>query len=291
NGLKDVAFGTASYSYFFQNNGRATVSDFEIIGEKTYYFQTNGRAVKSDFCTVAEHRYYFDENGQMYHGWLELDGDTYYLKENGVMAIGQVTIDGVNRFFTSKGKHVLMPNPWNPVPEDYTCELVTVGSVKVSAECADALQKLVNAGKKAGCYMYVGNAYRSISLQQFIWDNRVQKYMQQGYSKAKAEELTALSVAIPGHSEHQLGLAADISKGYQSTLDWMDEHCWEYGFIIRYPYGKTEFTGIMHEPWHVRYVGVELAMELKELGLCMEEYMQMLTQQELEKEPPFTENQ
>ncbi|MBR5569575.1 MAG: hypothetical protein IKW10_01625, partial [Oscillospiraceae bacterium] len=78
NGLKDVAFGTASYSYFFQNNGRATVSDFEIIGEKTYYFQTNGRAVKSAFYTVAEDLYYFDKNGAVITGGWFCLGDGYY---------------------------------------------------------------------------------------------------------------------------------------------------------------------------------------------------------------------
>lgn len=270
--------------------GKATVTA-TVYGGSPVELSVEVVTAISDWVDIGEHRYYFDENGQMYHGWLQLDGDTYYLKENGVMAIGQVTIDGINRFFTSTGKHVLMPNPWNPIPEDYTFELVSVGAVKANTECADALQQMVTAGKKAGYYMYVDNVYRSLSLQQFLWDRRVQAYMQQGYDKATAEKLTSRSVAIPGHSEHQMGLAADISKSNQSALNWLGENCWDYGFIVRYPADKTEITGIMYEPWHFRYVGVELAMELKELGICMEEYMQMLTQQEMEKEPPFTEIQ
>lgn len=263
--------------------GTATVTA-TVQNGSTVELSVKVAAAISDWVDMGQHRYYFDENGDMYHGWLRLGDDTYYLKENGVMAIGQVTIDGVNRFFTSTGKHVLMPNPWNPIPEDYTFELVEMGSVKVNTECADALQQMVAAGKKAGYNCNVTNVYRSPAVQQFLWDRRVNAYMDQGYSRAAAEKLTGQSVAIPGHSEHQMGLAADISKGNEPVLKWLREHCWEYGFIVRYPNDKMDITGIMYEPWHFRYVGVELAMELKELGLCMEEYMQMLTQQELEKE-------
>lgn len=270
--------------------GKATVTA-TVSGGSSVALSVEVVTAISDWVDIGQHRYYFDENGQMYHGWLQLDGDTYYLKEDGVMAIGQVSVDGVNRFFTSTGKHVLMPNPWNPVPEDYTFELVQIGAVKANTECADALQQMVAAGKKAGYYLNVTNVYRSIAVQQFLWDRGIQNYMQQGYDRATAEKLTGQSVAIPGHSEHQMGLAADISKGNEPVLKWIRENCWEYGFILRYPAGKTELTGIMYEPWHFRYVGVELAMELKELDMCMEEYMQMLTQQELEKEPPFTEIQ
>lgn len=240
----------------------------------------------SDWMDIGQHRYYFDENGEIYRGWLELDGDTYYLKENGVMAIGQVTIDGVDHFFTSTGKHVLMPNPWHPIPEDYQVELVTVGYVQVSAECAGPLKEMVAAGKKAGYHLNVSSGYRSMAVQQFLWDKNIQQFMAQGYNRATAEKLTGQSVAIPGHSEHQLGLAADISKGNEPVMKWIRENCWDYGFILRYPTDRMDITGIMYEPWHFRYVGKELAAELKESGLCMEEYMDMLTRQEQEKEPP-----
>jgi|GEM_PF-901367 len=266
-------------------NGKATVTAQISSGEPVELSVEVVTAV-SDWVDIGLHRYYFDENGQMYHGWLQLDGDTYYLRETGVMAIGQVNIDGIDYFFTSKGKQVLMPNPWNPIPADYTVKLEKVGYVDVSTECAEELRQMVAAGKKAGYHLNVSSGYRSMATQQFLWNRNVQYYMDLGYHKAEAERRAGLVVAIPGHSEHQLGLAVDISKGNEPVLKWIRENCWEYGFILRYPTNKAEVTGISYEPWHFRYVGVELAMELKELGLCMEEYMDMLTRQEMEKEAP-----
>ena len=83
--------------------------------------------------------------------------------------------------------------------------------------------------------------------------------------------------------EHQLGLAVDITDSSiqplnaeqekAGTYKWLKEHCWEYGFIVRYPNGTTDITGVGYEPWHFRYVGVEVAMEMKQLGITLEEYL------------------
>ena len=100
--------------------------------------------------------------------------------------------------------------------------------------------------------------------------------------------LSAMEVAIPGTSEHHTGLAVDIvdasynhlnhEQAKRPTQKWLMEHCHEYGFILRYPKGKTDSTGIIYEPWHYRYVGTELAQELHDAGLTLEEYLQNLTQ-------------
>ena len=66
-------------------------------------------------------------------------------------------------------------------------------------------------------------------------------------------------------------------KGETESLKWLKEHCWDYGFILRYPDGKSHITGIIYESWHFRYVGKELALELKDSGLCLEEYLDLLT--------------
>ena len=90
-------------------------------------------------------------------------------------------------------------------------------------------------------------------------------------------------VAVPGTSEHQLGLAVDLVSSEYTGLDerqeetgsyqWLVKHCAEYGFILRYPNDKTEITGIIYEPWHFRYVGVEAAREIMDQGICLEEYL------------------
>ena len=107
--------------------------------------------------------------------------------------------------------------------------------------------------------------------------------MARGYGEEKAREEAATSVAYPGTSEHNLGLAVDIvARDYQILDDkqadtaearWLEENCWKYGFILRYPTDKTDITGIIFEPWHYRYVGEEAAREIMERGICLEEYL------------------
>lgn len=98
-----------------------------------------------------------------------------------------------------------------------------------------------------------------------------------------SEEEAAAIVAPPGTSEHQTGLACDITDQYyelkNSSLEdtalfqWMSQHCQEYGFIVRYPKDKEDVTGIIYEPWHFRYVGEEAAAYIMEHGLCLEEFL------------------
>ena len=92
-------------------------------------------------------------------------------------------------------------------------------------------------------------------------------------------------MARPGTSEHQLGLAVDIVSASNQSLTkaqektkvqkWLMEHCWEYGFILRYPNEKSGITGIGYEPWHYRYVGTEIALDIRDSGLCFEEYLEL----------------
>lgn len=99
-------------------------------------------------------------------------------------------------------------------------------------------------------------------------------------AKAKAGR----QVAVPGTSEHQLGLAVDIVDVSYQLLDtnqentdvqkWLLENSWRYGFILRYPTDKTDITGIVYEPWHYRYVGKEYAKEIHEKGVCLEQYLE-----------------
>lgn len=143
-------------------------------------------------------------------------------------------------------------------------------------EAATALEEMFAAAKKAGKPLSVVSGYRSYSKQSTIYKRKVKSTG----SEAKADEL----VARPGTSEHQIGLAMDIAKKSGSSLNssfgksaegkWVAENCWQFGFIIRYPEGFEEITGYSYEPWHVRYVGKELAKEIYESGLPMETFME-----------------
>ena len=222
-------------------------------------------------------RYLLDESGLMITGWYETEAGRYYFHENGVMAVGRVEIDGVARHFASTDKYVVLVNPWNPVPEDYVSDLVEIQGFMADASCRDAMEEMIAACNAAGYACGINSVYRSYGFQSSIWGGQVERYVECGYSREEAERITSQSIAVPGTSEHQLGLAVDVACG-NDAYAWLAQHSWEYGFILRYPYGKTDLTGILYEPWHFRYVGVELASELYELGLCLEEYMNMLTE-------------
>lgn len=233
-------------------------------------------------------RYYYD-GGQPVTGWQEIEGMTYYFREDGRMARGKVVFsDTETRYFTAAGEEILLVNPWNLMPKGYTVTLKDVTATRSVAEiCYEPLlQMIADCESAIGEKIIVRSAYRSNSDQVYLYERKIQRLMDTGMSRAVAEVEAAKVVAIPGTSEHQLGLAVDLAgKNYQ-TLDekqeqtavqqWFMEHCWEYGFILRYPNNKSAVTGIVYEPWHYRYVGVELAMELRDSGLCLEEYLEQL---------------
>lgn len=305
--------------YFLTEDGRKTTGWATLEGQR-YYFDSSGcmqtgwleseqglcyltetGAISSGWVETEEGRYFLNEEGALHTGWLEHGGNTYfltengtpytgwldtedgryYLKEDGTMAIGKVIIDGTARYFTSSGKYFVLVNRWNPVPEDYTANLTQLDSFQVDVSCRDALVEMVAACNEAGYPCSLKSVYRSYEYQNKAFQRRVTARMEKGYTRAEAEQEVSLSVAIPGTSEHQLGLAVDLNCG-QDAYRWLAKHAWEYGYILRYPYGDTELTGILYEPWHFRYVGKELAEELFRLDLCVEAYMNMLTEQQAE---------
>lgn len=158
-----------------------------------------------------------------------------------------------------------------------------VDDMEVDERIVEEASQMLKAAKKDGMDMVVVSAYRSYDTQTTLFNSDMQSWVNAGYSFLEAFETTSKSVAYPGHSEHAMGLALDIvSESYQ-TLDeeqentdeaqWLKEHCWEYGFILRYPVGTTDITGIIYEPWHYRYVGKEAAKEITEQGITLEEYL------------------
>ena len=143
---------------------------------------------------------------------------------------------------------------------------------------------MIQAAAEDGVDLMVCSAYRSVEKQQQLFDSSVQRYMAQGMTEEEAYAQTATETAIPGTSEHQTGLAADIVTPTHQTLDpefadtdagkWLSEHAHEYGFVQRYPEDKQDITKIIYESWHYRFVGKTHAKLMKESGLCLEEYLQ-----------------
>lgn len=109
---------------------------------------------------------------------------------------------------------------------------------------------------------------------------KIQAFRDEGYSEMEADEIAREWVAVPGTSEHELGLSVDINAKedtpQEEVYSWLHANAYRYGFILRYPSDKTEITGIANEPWHYRYVGKTAAAEMQESGLCLEEYLEQI---------------
>lgn len=183
---------------------------------------------------------------------------------------------------------LLLVNPWTPLPEDFLPgELVPMQNDQaVDARAYPDLQDMLGDMSQAGLSPLICSSYRSQERQQELYDNKVQRVMDEGVSREAAQAEAARWVARPGTSEHQTGLAVDIVSLSNQMLDetqestpefqWLAENAWKYGFILRYPNDKSEKTGIAYEPWHFRFVGKEAAEEMHDLGLCLEEYLESL---------------
>ena len=175
-------------------------------------------------------------------------------------------------------------NPWNPLSDDWTVDLVTLDDGhRVDSRCYEAYMEMINACKAAGYSPVNCSSYRTQETQQSLYDNKVQRLISSGMSEEEAKAEAAKAVAIPGTSEHQLGLAVDLvdanmqdltsAQESTETQKWLMANSWRYGFIHRYPNGKTDITGIIYEPWHYRYVGKDAAQEIFNRDITLEEYL------------------
>lgn len=146
------------------------------------------------------------------------------------------------------------------------------------AEAAEAFHRLVETAAEEGIDIVMTTAYRSYEFQQILWDN---------YVAQKGEEEANKTSARPGESEHQTGLAVDLSTSeidYRNSSDfadtaagrWVAENAHKFGFILRFPEDKTDITGYSYEPWHIRYVGLTAAADIYEENLALEEYLEQL---------------
>lgn len=179
---------------------------------------------------------------------------------------------------------LLLVNPWNKVPENFSVELTYLKSGHaVDQRVYPDLQEMMDAARAEGLSPLICSSYRTNEKQQQLFDKQVKELLAKGYSQDAAEKEASAWVAIPGTSEHETGLAVDIVATSYQLLDenqaktaeqkWLMENAYKFGFVLRYPVDKSEITGISYEPWHYRYVGKEVAKELYTQGLCLEEYL------------------
>lgn len=185
--------------------------------------------------------------------------------------------------FDSSDWRLTLINKQHPIPDDYDFKLGTFTSgMRCDERVIEDLLLMMQAAKVDGLNLVVRSPYRTSDHQEDNFNDRIKSYMRQGLSYLEAYKATSRVITVPGCSEHEVGLALDITsdnyipllQGFADTEEgkWLEEHGHEYGFILRYPAGKEYITGIEYEPWHFRYVGREAAAVMKAENICLEEF-------------------
>ncbi|MBQ5389726.1 MAG: M15 family metallopeptidase, partial [Clostridia bacterium] len=152
-----------------------------------------------------------------------------------------------------------------------------------------ALQALYIEMRAAGYTdVSVTSGYRSYDKQEYLYNLYTDREMKAGISREEAQKIVDTYSARPGTSEHQTGLCCDMHNlgsasqkfAKQEVYTWLIENCYKFGFILRFPEGKEDITGYDFEPWHYRFVGRFHASEMHRLGMCLEEYVAYLAENE-----------
>lgn len=276
--------------YFLDENGAMHIG-WLTTEDGTYYFRPGNGDMLTGIQFIDGYTYDFGTDGRLIvnkTGWQTIDGDTYFYDSNGRPVTGIVLIDGVQYGFTEEGKldnsiipwNVVLVNYNNSVPENFKISKAYVNGYYVDARIVGELKAMINAAKADGVTLKMTSAYRTIARQEYLYKNALNKYLKSGMAYEKALILTELYHAQPGKSEHNLGLAIDFIYGssldesfaYSAAGIWLKEHAHEYGFILRYEEDTTDITHIAYEPWHYRFVGVDVAKHIHSAGVCFEEY-------------------
>lgn len=216
--------------------------------------------------------------GAIMHG--ENGWDESAVMADGVI-MGSATSDGV----IYQDWKLRLVNAWNPLNIVSYIELTTLeNGLEVDARIEEPLLEMIEAGRKeAGLDIIVCSAYRSKEYQTKLFNERIEEQMVGGSSYWEAYEMVCEETALPGTSEHELGLAVDLvgrdyqnldaKQGTTAVAIWLEENCHRFGFILRYPEGKESVTGIYYESWHFRYVGEQVAKYIMENNITLEEYL------------------
>ncbi len=178
---------------------------------------------------------------------------------------------------------LMLINADNPLPDNFSVELTQLeNGHKIDSRVYPYLQRMFDDARDQGILPAISSSYRTSGEQQAELDQKTEEFINQGYAPDEAYETAKTWAALPGTSEHQAGLAVDITSvdaALQSpdiVWSWLKSNAHKYGFIRRYPPDKVNITGISNEPWHFRYVGIAAAEEIYKRGLCLEEYLKIL---------------
>ncbi len=225
-------------------------------------------------------------------GWVKFDynGETGYVYAQYLSKTrpeGETNPAEIDRNLVNPAEgnwNLVIVNARNAFTEDYEPEIEEVCpglgyGMYMDKRAASHYTEMYNAAKADGITLTPISGYRSYELQNRNWRARIENEQAAGYSYDEAVARASAVILPPGTSEHNLGVAMDIISLYTVFKDtaeyrWLCANGPKYGFILRYPEGKEEITGVEFEPWHWRYVGTEYSQKINDSGLCLEEYVE-----------------
>jgi len=277
------AFISCSFSGVLWGNDDYNFTDTDLVIESEIE-ESNAALASEDF---------FDENSIVEDDEVDIENNEELFDEeaiSGADILENIDLDSIEtnededfeEFNRDDWKLVLI-NKQHPIPDNYS---FTLGSIMRGMQCDERvvsdLYLMIEAAYSDGVNLVVSSPYRASSRQNMLFEKKINNYTNQGMSYMEAYRLAAQAVTVPGCSEHEVGLAFDITCDTYSNLNagfgdtvagkWLKEHSAEYGFVVRYPLGKEDITGIEYEPWHFRYVGKNAATIMNEENITLEEF-------------------
>nr|WP_319487917.1 M15 family metallopeptidase [uncultured Caproiciproducens sp.] len=176
---------------------------------------------------------------------------------------------------------LVLVNYNHELPSTFEHHIIHQFNVDIDSRLVEPYQEMHDAALKDHIQLWISSGYRSDDKQQKLYTEEIETFYKTGISYDEAVSKAAKSVAPPGTSEHITGLAIDLNGvlenfGGTKESSWLLEHAQDYGFVLRFPEDKQDITHIKYETWHFRYVGVEHAKKMKELNMCLEEYVDYL---------------
>jgi D-alanyl-D-alanine carboxypeptidase len=260
----------------------------DTLGDKWAEIQENYEYVPTALNTESE---LLSSDDDLLEGYIdEEDIDQFSLDDileasGDDDAVDETQEDDIALSSLSKNDwQLVLVNKQHPIPDNYEFTSgIIKGTMKCDARILGELKAMMKAARDDGINLVVSSSYRDYDRQTYVFNRKIDYYTEKGYSYLEAYKLASITVTVPDASEHQIGLALDITSTTYSNLEvefgdtragkWLAAHCAEYGFILRYPLGKEDITGIQYEPWHFRYVGKTAATEITQKGITLEEFV------------------
>ena len=293
------AIFVCSASFCSIDSGTVTLDE---ASSARVYLETNGGVVTIDRLENEER--ISSENSMMEGGQIDEDDSMSVsmndladfddiIKEKGPDKTDSAVVDDDSVIIDENGNSekatyeddwsLMLINKEHLIPSDYEFEVATIkGAVRSDVRIVSYVKDLIEAAASDGVELYICSPYRDLDKQEQLFERKMRFYLKQGYNESESYDLASQTVAIPGTSEHQVGLAFDfimedyqqLDEGFADTAGgkWLKENAADYGFILRYPKGKEDITGIIYEPWHYRFVGVNAAREIMSREITLEEY-------------------